>query len=359
MAEEAAARKEAADMLNALKDVKAEDYGKDAADALTAAREAAANPGSASMGELNDMLSRLKEASDAVKAEDDAVRAKIYELKKQLDALDESKYQNDAEALAAIKAAKDAVKNLTETTSKKDLNAICASLESMDSTIKAADKRIADAEEKQKKADQEAVAAAQKAAQDAAAAAQKAAQEQAAKEQAAKEQTAKAEFKLNVDNGKTVPLQVKKSSKKIVVKQIASFDKVKSVISSNEGTVKASLSGNAISIKAGKKPGKADVTVTTEYGASIKFAVKVQKKKVVTKKIVGVSKTLSLAAGQTVNLEAMTNPITSPDKVKYKSSAKKIAKVTGKGVLTAKKKGKATITIMAGKKKFVVKVTVN
>ena len=169
---------------------------------------------------------------------------------------------------------------------------------------------------------------------------------------------AKAAFKLNVANGSKVPLQVKKTSKKIVIKKIASFDKVTSVTSSNSKVVTAKLAGNAISIKGGKKPGSAKVTVKTKYGASVTFTVKVQKKKVAAKKIAGVSKKLTMNVGQTIVLDAATNPLTAPDKIKFKSSAKKIVSVTKKGVIKAKKKGKATITIKAGKAKLKVKITV-
>ena len=51
-------------------------------------------------------------------------------------------------------------------------------------------------------------------------------------------------------------------------------------------------------------------------------------------------------------------PITCVQKAVYTSSNKKIATVSSKGVIKAKKKGKATITVKVGKKKVKCKVTV-
>ena len=53
----------------------------------------------------------------------------------------------------------------------------------------------------------------------------------------------------------------------------------------------------------------------------------------------------------------MIEPITCTDKAKYKSSNKKIAKVTS-GKITAVKKGKTKVTVVVGKKKFVCTVKV-
>ena len=44
--------------------------------------------------------------------------------------------------------------------------------------------------------------------------------------------------------------------------------------------------------------------------------------------------------------------------MKYSSSNKKVVSVSSKGVIKAKKKGKATITVKSGKKTYKIKVTV-
>ena len=51
-------------------------------------------------------------------------------------------------------------------------------------------------------------------------------------------------------------------------------------------------------------------------------------------------------------------PITSQEKITFTSSNKKVVTVTSKGVIKAKKPGKAKITVKSGKKKVTVTVTV-
>ena len=93
------------------------------------------------------------------------------------------------------------------------------------------------------------------------------------------------------------------------------------------------------------------------YEASGK-TVKVQKKAVATSKITGLQKKVTLKKGKKLALKPSRTPITSVQKFTYKSSNKKIATVNSKGVITAKKAGKAKITVKSGKKKFTVTVTV-
>lgn len=51
-------------------------------------------------------------------------------------------------------------------------------------------------------------------------------------------------------------------------------------------------------------------------------------------------------------------PVTSRQKITYSSSNKKIAEVTSKGVITAKKKGTVVITVKSVKKTVKIKVKV-
>ena len=106
----------------------------------------------------------------------------------------------------------------------------------------------------------------------------------------------------------------------------------------------------------GKKAGKTTVTVTLKSGKTAKITVMV--KKIATKKVTVDQKKVTLKKGKTCQLKVTVTPKNSQDKVTYKSSDSKIVSVSAKGKITAKKKGKATITITSGKKKTTCKVTV-
>lgn len=61
---------------------------------------------------------------------------------------------------------------------------------------------------------------------------------------------------------------------------------------------------------------------------------------------------------QCVLLFMILNPISSTDKITYSTSNKKVVTVSSKGEIKAVKKGKATITVKAGKKSFKISVKV-
>ena len=161
-------------------------------------------------------------------------------------------------------------------------------------------------------------------------------------------------------NAKTVPLKKKQKSHAVTVEGMAEGDYVRSCISSNTKVVKASPYGTAsVSLKAGKKTGKATVTVTLASGKQLKLTVKVRSGKVKAKKIsITCGRKLTLKKGESIRIGASVTPITTTDKVKYSSSSRKVTKVTKDGVITAKKKGKAVITVRAGNKTVKIKVTV-
>ena len=169
----------------------------------------------------------------------------------------------------------------------------------------------------------------------------------------------KATISLNVSG--TIPLKTKQTFTPKVT--MGKGDKVVSWKSSNKKVASVDKNGKVKGLKAGKT---ATITVQLQSGLKKSFKVKVQKKNVATKslKVVDaatgkkVSSKVSLKRKQTLKLATTVSPITSKEKVKYSSSNKKVVSVSAKGVIKAKKKGKATITVKSGKKTYKIKVTV-
>lgn len=129
---------------------------------------------------------------------------------------------------------------------------------------------------------------------------------------------------------------------------------ITSVNSSNKKIVTVSYSGSKITLKAGRKTGKATVWIN---GKAIN--VKVQKQKVKTAKvIISSGRTVRLSKKQSSQIIAAVAPFTSTDKIRYSTSNKRVATINKNGKIIAKKKGTAKITVKAGKKKAVIKVIV-
>lgn len=160
-------------------------------------------------------------------------------------------------------------------------------------------------------------------------------------------------------NATRLPLKTKQKTKALKVTGLAKGDSVAVWKSSNIKVAKVTGSANGTCIiTAGKKTGKAIITVTLKSGLKKNITVNVQKKVVKTTKIVGVTKKVSLKKGRTLTLKPAITPLTSLQKVTYKSSNKKVAIVTSKGVIRARKKGTAVITVKSGRKTVKCKVTV-
>ena len=157
-------------------------------------------------------------------------------------------------------------------------------------------------------------------------------------------------------NATSVPLQLKKSTSVIkVAKATLPGDQIASWSTSNKKVVTVSKSGKITA----KKVGTAVVTITMKSGATAKCKVKVQKAAVKLTKIAVNSKkvNLNLKKGpKTYQLTATKTPITVVSKVTFTTSKKKVAVVSKSGKITAKKAGKAVITVKCAKK--VQKVTV-
>ena len=167
----------------------------------------------------------------------------------------------------------------------------------------------------------------------------------------------KATIRINVAG--TLSLAVKQTfNVKVVTGTGDSIDSWKSstpkIVSVKNGRIK------------GLKPGKATITVQLKSGLKKSFKVKVQKKAVattslkVTDAVSGkkISKNITMKRKKSLRLKATVTPVTSRQKVSWSSSNKKVATVTSKGVVKAKKKGKTIITVKSGKKTYKIKVTV-
>lgn len=171
------------------------------------------------------------------------------------------------------------------------------------------------------------------------------------KTQTGKIAKAKATIKFNM---KTIPLRVKQTTTKFKVSGLASGDYVKSYKSSNKKIFTVDKKGR---IRA-KKKGAAKLTVTLASGKKATANVKVQKGTVKTTKVSVNTSKLVLLKGGKYTLKATLAPLTSQQKVTYSSSNKKVATVSSKGVIKAKKKGTAKITVKSGSKKKKITVTV-
>lgn len=160
----------------------------------------------------------------------------------------------------------------------------------------------------------------------------------------------------------SLKMRVKQSTTAFRVTEMAPGDYVTAVTSDNTKVLKvSSLNPRAgtFRLKAQKKTGKAGLTVQLASGLSRTIPVTVQKGTVKTTAIGGLVTRIALDKGKTVSLKPVVTPVTSQQKVTYKSSNKKVATVSSKGVVKAVKPGKATITVKSGGKSKKITVTVN
>jgi len=163
---------------------------------------------------------------------------------------------------------------------------------------------------------------------------------------------------VKTNAGKGITLQANKSTTAIVASGLVKGDSVKSWTSSKPKVATVKKNGKLGSMITAKKAGTATITVMTKLGAKASFKVTVQKKAVALKNIKVNATKKNLKVKKKYTIVVTKNPLTAQDKVTFKSSNKKIASVSSTGVVTAKKKGKTTITVKAGKKTKTVKITV-
>lgn len=150
-----------------------------------------------------------------------------------------------------------------------------------------------------------------------------------------------------------VTLQVKKSVT-LKVTNLAKGDSVKTWSSKNKKVATVDKKGK---VKA-KKAGTTKLTVTLASGKKLTVDLKVTTGIVKTTKLKLSKSSLTLNRNKKFTLKCTVTPFNSQEKVTYSSSDKRIATVSSKGVIQAKKKGKVVITVKSGKKKAVCRVTV-
>ena len=160
-------------------------------------------------------------------------------------------------------------------------------------------------------------------------------------------------------NAASLKFKKKQSTSKFKITGLAKGDYIKSFTSSNKKLI--TITGNktgTCKIKAANKTGKTKITITLASGLKKTITVTIQKKAITATAIKNVQKNITLNKKQTYQLKPMIEPITYVGKAKYKSSNKKIAKVSSTGKITAIKPGKVKITISVGKKKIVSNVII-
>ena len=160
-------------------------------------------------------------------------------------------------------------------------------------------------------------------------------------------------------NQSSIVLKTRQKTKCLKVTGLAKGDFISTWSTDNWSIADVSVSSDGTcNITAGKTTGKTRIHIYLNSGYEKSVTVKVQKTAVKTTKIKGVPKTLKLMKNQKYSLKPVLKPVTSKEKITYKSSSSKVVKVDSKGRITAKKKGTAVITVKAGKKTVKCKVTV-
>ena len=156
-------------------------------------------------------------------------------------------------------------------------------------------------------------------------------------------------------NARKIWLQKGQKTSAFKVTGLANGDSVKSYKSSNTKIFTVTNKGV---IKAGKKVGKAKLIITLKSGLKKVIPIKVQNRRVRTWHIYNLPTKVTLKKGATYNLKPVISLITSTHGFTYGSSNKKVATVNKNGMITAKKKGTATITVKSRKITEKVKITV-
>lgn len=174
-----------------------------------------------------------------------------------------------------------------------------------------------------------------------------------------------ASFKVTVQKAAVKTTKITTTTKSLTLAKGATYKKLASSIAVTPVTSKekvtysssnkkvATVSSKGV-IKA-KKAGTAKITVKS---GSKKVVVTVKVTGVKTTNLSGVPAAKNVSKGKSFKIKAIATPKNTDEKITFKSSNKKVATVTSKGVVKGLKKGAATITVQSGSKKMTCKVTV-
>lgn len=153
---------------------------------------------------------------------------------------------------------------------------------------------------------------------------------------------------------KELPLQKGQRTTVLGVKKLATGDSIVKWTSSKPKIVSVNARTGKLTAK---KTGRATITVTMKSGAAKSCVVTVQKKAVALKRITLNKKRITIKRGKKFQLVATKAPLTATDKLIFSTSKKSVATVSRRGLITAKKKGTAYITVR-NKKGVQVRCTV-
>lgn len=165
--------------------------------------------------------------------------------------------------------------------------------------------------------------------------------------------TTSIKVKTTSANKKTI--YIKKGSSHTLGIEVKPFDTTDKLTFKSSNTKVATVSSKG-KITA-KKTGTTKITITSGT-KSVTITVKVVAKGNAATKLSVSKKKVSLKKGTSYSITPIVYPTTTTSRVTFKSSNTKVATVDKYGQVTAKKNGKSTITVKAGKKTIKITVTV-
>ena len=174
-----------------------------------------------------------------------------------------------------------------------------------------------------------------------------------------------ASFKVTVQKAAVKTTKITTTTKSLTLAKGATYKKLASSIAVTPVTSKEKVTYSSSNKKVATVSSKG--VIKAKKVGTAKITVKSGKKKVVvTVKVTGVKTTnlsgvpaaKNISKRKSFKIKAIATPKNTDEKITFKSSNKKVATVTSKGVVKGLKKGAATITVQSGSKKMTCKVTV-